>query len=97
MLQNARVIALTVFEFLRENQQGAGGRGGGGVKLPTTQIRVNTFFIHGVLRVRLPHLEAIPPTWISPPSARLLQIPAYHIIKEFHSQNKSKNKIPGIQ
>ena len=74
MLQNARVIALTVFELFRENQQGA-GEGGGGVKLPTTQIRVNTFFIHGVLRVRLPHLEAISPTWIPPPSARLLQIP----------------------
>ena len=30
MLQNARVIALTVFELFRENQQGAGeGRGGG--------------------------------------------------------------------
>ena len=73
MLQNARVIALTVFELFRENQQGAGE--GGGVKLPTTQIRVNTFFIHGVLRVRLPHLEAISPTLIPPPSARLLQIP----------------------
>ena len=30
MLQNARVIALTVFELFRENQQGAGEGGGGG-------------------------------------------------------------------
>ena len=29
MLQNARVIALTVFELFRENQQGAGEGGGG--------------------------------------------------------------------
>ena len=36
MLQNARVTTFTVSELLTENQQG----GGGGVKVPPTQIRV---------------------------------------------------------
>ena len=55
MLQNSRVIAFTVSELLRENQQD-GGRGGGGKITPTTttttQIRIkgsfcsqNSFFI----------------------------------------------------
>ena len=38
MLQNDGVAAFTVFELLKESQQG-----GGGIKLPaTTQIRINT-------------------------------------------------------
>ena len=53
MLQNAKVTAFTVFELLKENQQGErGAGGGGGVKLLPYQIRVNrdvvqihTFFI----------------------------------------------------
>ena len=38
MLQNARFAADTVSELFKENQQG-----GGGVKLPLTQIRVKPF------------------------------------------------------
>ena len=41
MLQNAKVTAFTVFELLKENQQGERGAGGGGVKLLPYQIRVN--------------------------------------------------------
>ena len=37
MLQNARVTTFTVSELLRENQLGGGG---GGLKLPSSQIRV---------------------------------------------------------
>ena len=44
MLQNVRVLALTVSELLRENQQGGGGRGG---KInpppPPTKIRVKYY------------------------------------------------------
>ena len=48
MLQNSRVIAFTVSELLRENQQD-GGRGGGGKTIPTTtttttQIRIKGSF-----------------------------------------------------
>ena len=33
MMQNARALAITISELLKEKQRG--GRGGGGVKLPT--------------------------------------------------------------
>ena len=42
MLQNARITAFTVFELLKENQQGKGG-----VKLlPPIQIRIINIFDH---------------------------------------------------
>ena len=42
MLQTAKVIFFTVYELLRENQQGSGGKI---VKLPPpTQIRVNKYY-----------------------------------------------------
>ena len=37
MLQNAWVTAFTLFELLRENRQGGGGRGGK-IPLPLIQI-----------------------------------------------------------
>ena len=40
MLQNARVATFTISELLRENQLGW-DEGGGGLKLPPTQIRVS--------------------------------------------------------
>ena len=40
MLQNTRVTAFTVFELLRENQQGRGVRGVVKLLPKTTQIRV---------------------------------------------------------
>ena len=54
MLQNARITAFTVSEFLREDQKG--GVGGGGAPPPpplSTQIRVNiitSFQIFGDLQ-----------------------------------------------
>ena len=42
MLQNARVTAFTVFELLRENQQGGWeggwGKGGGKITLPPSRL-----------------------------------------------------------
>ena len=40
MLQNIRVIAFTVSELLRENQQRMGGGEGGGLRPSPTQIKV---------------------------------------------------------
>ena len=46
MLQNARVTALTVFELLKENQQGG------------IQIRINPWYVH--VRTCYLHLEIRP-------------------------------------
>ena len=49
MLLNASVTAFTLSELLRENQQGR--REGGRVKLhfPTTEIRVNGWFLQNAV------------------------------------------------
>ena len=41
MLQNSRVTAFTIFELLRENQMGGGGK----ITQTPTQIRVKTTYI----------------------------------------------------
>ena len=57
MLQNARVTALTVFELLKENQQGA------------IQIRINPWYVH--VRTCYLHLE-IRPFALLPPGSGIL-------------------------
>ena len=57
MLQNARVTALTVFELLKENQQGG------------IQIRINPWYVH--VRTCYLHLE-IRPFALLPPGSGIL-------------------------
>ena len=57
MLQNARVTALTVFELLKENQQGR------------IQIRINPWYVH--VRTCYLHLE-IRPFALLPPGSGIL-------------------------
>ena len=57
MLQNARVTALTVFELLKENQQGG------------IQIRINPWYVH--VRTCYLHLEIRPFTLLPPGSGIL--------------------------
>ena len=46
MLQNSKVLAFTISELFRENQQGVEVGGGGGkiLLLPLTQIRVKEHY-----------------------------------------------------
>ena len=45
MLQNSKVLAFTISELFRENQQGVGVGGGGKILvLPLTQIRVKEHY-----------------------------------------------------
>ena len=55
MLQNSRVIAFTVSELLRENQQDGGRGGWGGVKLslppppPPPRLGLKALFVHKIV------------------------------------------------